>query len=176
MSHELAAAIRALPESVWQPERADAHAGRHWAEAPYVPGDGVSAKDRPEPPRYLTLRITKKQGELFDDGGAAKHFAMVTNLPDPPDGSGLDLIRWQRGKAGTVEHSHHVLTDELAAAALPSQKFGANRGVVPAQRHALQPALGVQASGVARGAARRATQAAALHPAQRCRQGRAPRP
>jgi hypothetical protein len=93
---------------------------------PYVPGDGVSAKDRPEPPRYLTLRITKKQGELFADGGAAKHFAMVTNLPDPPDGSGLDLIRWQRGKAGTVEHSHHVLTNELAAAALPSQKFGAN--------------------------------------------------
>ena len=126
MSHELAAAIRALPESAWRPESEDAHAVRHWAEVPYVPSDGVSAKDRPEPPRYLTVRITKKQGELFADGSAAKHFAMVTNLPNPPDGSGLDLIRWQRGKAGTVEHGHHVLTNELAAEALPSQKFGAN--------------------------------------------------
>jgi hypothetical protein len=38
----------------------------------------------------------------------------------------LDLIHWQRGKAGTVEHAHHVLTNELAAEALPSQRFGAN--------------------------------------------------
>ena len=29
-------------------------------------------------------------------------------------------------KAGTVEHAHHVLKNELAAAALPSGKFGAN--------------------------------------------------
>ena len=126
MSHELAAAIRTLPEAAWRRESEDAHAVRHWAEVPYVPSDGVSAKDRPEPPRYLTVRITRKQGELFTDGSAAKHFAMVTNLPDPPDGSGLDLIRWQRAKAGTVEHSHHVLTNELAAEALPSQRFGAN--------------------------------------------------
>ena len=60
MSHELAAAIRALPESAWRPESGDAHAVRHWAEVPYVPSDGVSAKDRPEPPRYRTVRITKK--------------------------------------------------------------------------------------------------------------------
>ena len=48
------------------------------------------------------------------------------NRPDPDGGEGLDLIRWQRGKAGTVEHAHRVLKDELAAEALPSQKFGAN--------------------------------------------------
>jgi Transposase DDE domain group 1 len=126
MGRELAAAIRALPATAWRPESEDAHAVRHWAEVPYVPSDGVSAKDRPEPPRYLTVRITKKQGELFADGSAAKHFALVTNLPDPEGGSGLDLIRWQRGKAGTVEHSHDVLTNELAAEALPSQRFGAN--------------------------------------------------
>ena len=51
---------------------------------------------------------------------------MVTNLPDPDGGSELDLIQWQRGKAGTVEHAHHVLTNELAAEALPSQRLGAN--------------------------------------------------
>jgi hypothetical protein len=126
MSHELAAAIRALPESAWQIEREDGDAVRHWAEVAYVPSDGVSAKDRPAPPRYLALRISKKQGRLFADGGEVKHFAMVTNRPDPDGGSGLDLIRWHRAKAGTVEHAHHVLTNELAAEALPSQRFGAN--------------------------------------------------
>jgi hypothetical protein len=51
-----------------------------------------------------------------------KHFAIVTNR----EGDGLTLIRWHREKAGTVEHTHHVLKNELAAAALPSGKFGAN--------------------------------------------------
>lgn len=126
MSRELAAAIGALPESGWQPEREDGDAIRQWADVPYVPSDRVAAKDRPEPPRYLAVRISKKQGRLFADGGEVKHFAIVTNRPDPEGGSGLDLIRWQRGKAGTIEHSHHVLTNELAAEALPSQRFGAN--------------------------------------------------
>jgi len=99
---------------------------RHWAEVPYVPSDGVATKDRPDPPRYLTIRITEEQDEPSADGGVAKHFAVVTNLPDPPGGRGVDLIRWQRAKAGMVEHSHHVQTNELAAAALPSQRFGAN--------------------------------------------------
>ena len=126
MSRELAAAIQTLPDEAWQIEREDGDAIRHWAEVPYVPSDGVAAKDRPAPPRYLVSRVSKKQGRLFADGGETKHFAIVTNLPDPEGGSGLDLIRWQRGKAGTVEHAHHVLTNELAAEALPSQRFGAN--------------------------------------------------
>ncbi len=126
MSRELAAAIRELPESAWRAESEDSDAVRHWAEVPYVPSDGVAVKDRPVPPRYLALRISKNQGRLFADGGEVKHFAIVTNRPDPAGGSGRDLIRWQRGKAGTVEHAHHVLTNELAAEALPSQKFGAN--------------------------------------------------
>jgi len=126
MSRELAAAIRTLPDHAWQIEREDGEAIRHWAEVPYVPNDGVAAKDRPAPPRYLVSRVSHKQGRLFADGSEVKHFAIVTNLPDPDGGSGLDLIRWQRGKAGTVEHAHHVLTNELAAEALPSQKFGAN--------------------------------------------------
>jgi Transposase DDE domain group 1 len=126
LSRELAEAIRALPESAWQIEREDGNAVRHWAEVAYVPSDGVATKDRPAPPRYLVSRVSKKQGRLFADGGEVKHFAMVTNRADPEGGSGLDLIRWQRGKAGTVEHAHHVLTNELAAEALPSQKFGAN--------------------------------------------------
>jgi hypothetical protein len=54
------------------------------------------------------------------------HFCIVTNRSDPEGSSGLDLIRWHRGKAGTIEHAHDVLMNELAGAALPSQKFGAN--------------------------------------------------
>ena len=38
----------------------------------------------------------------------------------------MALLQWHREKAGTVEHTHHVLKNELAAAALPSGKFGAN--------------------------------------------------
>jgi hypothetical protein len=64
MSRALAAAIRALPDHAWQVEREDADAMRHWAEVPYVPSDGLATKDRPAPPRYLALRITKKQGRL----------------------------------------------------------------------------------------------------------------
>jgi hypothetical protein len=45
---------------------------------------GAAAKDYPPPPRYLVIRITKKQGRLFAAGGEVKHFAIVTNLPDPP--------------------------------------------------------------------------------------------
>ena len=115
-----------MPDEAWQIEREDRDAIRHWTEVPYVPSDGLFAKDRPAPPRYLVSRVSKKQGRLFADGGEVKPFAIVTNRPDPDDGSGLDLIRWHRGKAGTVEHAHHVLTNELAVEALPSQKFGAN--------------------------------------------------
>ena len=91
MSRELAATIRALPDHAWRLEREDSDAVRHWAEVAYVPSDGAAAKDRPAPPRYLVSRVSKKQGRLFADGGEVKHFAIVTNRPDPDGGDGLDL-------------------------------------------------------------------------------------
>ncbi len=121
LSEQLAAEIRRLPAPAWQLEREDLDARREWAEVPYVP-DGDHRKDRPCVRRYLAVRITKRQGELFADGSAVQHFAIVTNRP----GDGLALLQWHREKAGTVEHTHHVLKNELAAAALPSGKFGAN--------------------------------------------------
>jgi hypothetical protein len=51
-----------------------------------------------------------------------RYFAVVTNRPE----DGLAILQWHRAKAGTVEHTHHVLKTELAAAALPSGQFGAN--------------------------------------------------
>ncbi len=122
LSAQLAAEIQRLPASAWQLEREDAEARREWAEVPYVPEDGDHRKARPCLRRYLALRLTKRQGELFADGRAVQHFAIVTNR----SGDGLALLQWHREKAGTVEHTHHVLKNELAAAALPSGKFGAN--------------------------------------------------
>lgn len=126
MHPPLLKAVRALPESAWQFEREDGDAVRCWAEVAYVPNDRDYSDKRGEPARYLATRIMKKQGHLFADGSEVRHWAMVTNLPDPEGGCGLDLLRWHRGKAGTVEIAHDVLTNELAAEALPSQKFGAN--------------------------------------------------
>lgn len=121
MSLPLRAAIMRLPERAWQPESTDAEAIREWAEVPSVPDDGDHRKDRPCVRRYLAIRVHPRQGELFADGSTVQHCAIGTNR----DGDGLTLIRWHREKAGTVEHVHHVLKNELAAAALPSGKFGA---------------------------------------------------
>jgi len=122
LSAQLRAEIGRLPETAWQLEREDGEARREWAEVPYVPDDHDYRKDRPCVRRYLALRVSKRQGSLFADGSTVQHFAVVTNRA----GDGLALLQWHRQKAGTVEHTHHILKNELAAAALPSGKFGAN--------------------------------------------------
>ncbi len=122
LSDQLKAEIRRLPETAWQVEREEPEALRAWAEVPYVPDDGDHRKDRPCVRRYLAIRIQKRQGNLFADGSSVRYFAVVTNRT----GDGLTILQWHREKAGTVEHTHHVLKNELAAAALPSGKFGAN--------------------------------------------------
>jgi hypothetical protein len=122
LSEQLQAEILRLPATAWHLERDDGEARREWAEVPYVPDDKDYRRDRPCLRRYLAIRVTKRQGDLFADGRRVQHFAVVTNRA----GDGLALLQWHREKAGTVEHTHHVLKNELAAAALPSGKFGAN--------------------------------------------------
>ena len=122
LSAQLRAEIVHLPESAWQVEREEPDAIRAWAEVPYVPSDGDHRKNRPCVRRYLAVRVQKRQGSLFADGSDTHYFAVVTNRPE----DGRALLQWHREKAGTVEHTHHVLKNELAAAALPSGKFGAN--------------------------------------------------
>ena len=123
MSRQLRAAIVALPPDAWRPWAAEARGRvREWAEVAYVPSRKSETKDAPIY-RYLAIRVRGLQGELFGDGDAVKHFAVVTN-----DGAadGRALLEWQRGKAGTIEHVNHVLKNELAAGVYPSDKFGAN--------------------------------------------------
>ena len=122
----MAECVAALPEDHWKPYREEADAIREWAEVNYLPSDGIWKKDTVSPRRYLAIRIRSRQGSPLRDGNRVRHFCIVTNRSDPEGGCGLDLIRWHRQKAGTIEHAHDVLMNELAGAALPSQKFGAN--------------------------------------------------
>ena len=123
MSPQLRQAIGEVPLEEWhdwQTERDETV--REWAEVAYVPSRNVEKRDL-EPSRYLAIRLRSPQGVLFSDGTDVKLFAVVTN--DWQMG-GQELLEWQRGKAGTVEQSHRVVKDELAAGVYPSGKFGAN--------------------------------------------------
>ncbi len=123
MSPALRQEVLALPHDAWQPWGQEAHrVVREWAEVPYVPSRPYEAKES-QPYRYLAIRVRQPQGSFFSDGSAAKHFAVVTNDWTTP---GRELLGWHRGKAGTIEHIHRTLKDELGAGVYPSGKFGAN--------------------------------------------------
>lgn len=123
MSRQLHAEIdKLLPQDwhLWEVEKGGFV--REWAEVAYVPGRSAEKRDR-EPYRYLAIRIRSPQGVLFNDGTKVKCFAVVTNDWQT---EGRELLEWQRGKAGTVEHVNRVIKDELAGGVYPSGKFGAN--------------------------------------------------
>lgn len=125
MSPALAAAIQALPETAWQPYAAPGEVAdelRDWADVPFVPSEAVEQRDT-TPLRYVAVRVRSQQGELFSDGTAVKHFAVLSNLWD---WDGARLLQWHREKAGTIEHVHDVVKNELAGGVLPCGRFGAN--------------------------------------------------
>lgn len=111
------------PEEAWVLDEDQGETVRQCADVAYVPDDG-GYKGKSDVPqrRYIAIRLIKKQGYFFADGSDRKHFAIVTNRTEPP----LEVIRWHRLKAGTIEHVHHVVVSELAGGVIPSQKFGAN--------------------------------------------------
>jgi hypothetical protein len=51
------------------------------------------------------------------------YLALVSNIWEM---EGQALLQWHRGKAGTIEHVHHVLKSGLGAGVYPSGKHGAN--------------------------------------------------
>ena len=123
MSPQLRQEVEALPAEawkIWQEEKRGTV--REWAEVPYVPGRTYEERHA-EPYRYVAIRVRRQQGELFDDGARMRHFAIVSNIWDM---DGQALLEWQRGKAGTIEHIHHILANELAAGVYPSARHGAN--------------------------------------------------
>jgi Transposase DDE domain group 1 len=125
MSEALRDAILALPEAAWQAEKKDsedAEVRRDYAEVPFVPGEKTEKKDL-QPLRYVAVRVRKRQGELFGDGSAVKHYAVVSNIWE---WSPAKLMEWHRGKAGTIELVNDVIKNELGAGVLPCGRFGAN--------------------------------------------------
>jgi hypothetical protein len=119
MTKELRACCTALPSERWALLDTREREQVDLAEVEFTPGnwprDAV-------PLRYVALRFTRRQQELFESKGVAYH-AVVSNR------SALDaaeIVRWHRQKAGTIEHVHRVLKDELGAGVLPSARFGAN--------------------------------------------------
>ena len=123
MSPALRREIEALPLQEWHFWAQERNGVvREWAEVPFVPSRPSERLDI-QPYRYLAIRVRTAQGVLFGDGSTVKHFAVVSNDWET---DGQDLLEWHRGKAGTIEHVHLVLKDELAAGVYPSAKFGAN--------------------------------------------------
>ena len=123
MSLQLKQEIEALPVESWKVWKEEKRGiVREWAEVPYVPSKRYERKDT-APYRYVAIRVRRQQGELFEDGVKVRHYAVVTNIWDM---NGQALLEWQRGKAGTIEHIHHILDNELAAGVYPSAKHGAN--------------------------------------------------
>jgi len=123
MTGPLHAAIEAVPEAEWEPcGKPHPEEIRECAEVEFVPGEKVEKKET-QPLRYVAIRIGKKQGELFEDGSRALHFAVLSNLWE---WKAARLIEWHGEKAGTVELVHDVLKNDLGAGVLPSKYFGAN--------------------------------------------------
>jgi Transposase DDE domain group 1 len=76
-----------------------------------------------QPLRYVAVRFTAKQGELFGDGSTVRYLAVVSNRHDLET---AELLRWYWQKAGTIEQAHDVMKNELAAGTMPSGRFAAN--------------------------------------------------
>lgn len=123
MSEPLGEAIRKVGETEGKTfgEAEEDGTLRQWAEVDFVPGDKTEHKES-KPLRYVGLRLLKAQGVLFKDGTDRHFHAVITNERT----EGGRLLEWQREKAGTVEHTHDEVKNELGGGHVPSQRFGVN--------------------------------------------------
>lgn len=119
MSQQLRKRCVDLPASAWQEQEKRERDLVEVAEVEFEPDNWP--KDAC-PLRYVALRLTPLQSNLFDQEGP-RYYAVVSNRYDL---GAVDLIKWHRGKAGTIEHVHRVLKDELGAGVMPCQLFQAN--------------------------------------------------
>lgn len=124
MSEPLGQALRQIAEKDWKSFGAKEDDGtlRQWAEVDFVPTDRYERKES-QPLRYVGLRLLKPQGVLFKDGTDRHFHAVITNQRQLDGGRLLD---WHRQKAGTVEHTHDEVKNELGGGHVPSQRFGVN--------------------------------------------------
>lgn len=122
LSEALGAALRKVKEEEWKTFGQEEDGTlRQWAEVEFVPGDKSERKES-FPLRYVGLRLLKPQGVLFADGSDRHFHAVITNEQT----EGGRLLEWHREKAGTVEHTHDEVKNELGGGHMPSQRFGVN--------------------------------------------------
>ncbi len=122
LSEPLAQALRKISDVNWKTFNTEADGTlRQWAEVDFVPGDKYEHKDS-QALRYVGLRLLKPQGVLFGDGSDRHFHALITNQKL----EGGRLLDWHREKAGTVEHTHDEVKNELGGGHVPSQRFGVN--------------------------------------------------
>jgi hypothetical protein len=119
MSEQLHACCAAVPEKSWSALDMREREQVDVTEVEFTPGDWPK---KARPLRYVALRFTPRQTELFEQKGLRYH-AVVSNREDL-DAAGI--VRWHRGKAGTIEQVHRAMKDELGAGVLPCALFGAN--------------------------------------------------
>jgi hypothetical protein len=119
---QLRRAIEEIGEESWHIMDEKGGVRREWAEVEYVPSRKYERKDA-KPFRYVAVRLMRQQGELFGDGVPVRYIAVVSNIWEM---DGKELLEWHRGKAGTIEHVHHVIKSGLGGGVYPSAKHGAN--------------------------------------------------
>ena len=123
MSGALGGALRKVKEADWKTFGTETDGTlRQWAEVDFVPGEDYEHKES-QPLRYVGLRLLKPQGLLFADGSDRHYHAVITNQQKLDGGR---LLEWHREKAGTVEHTHDEVKNELGGGQVPSQRFGVN--------------------------------------------------
>jgi hypothetical protein len=107
-------ACAALPEAEWKllEERYDCVV--HLAEVPCEEGLAATYGLR-----VVGIRLTPRQEDMFE---GPMYLSVFTNRALPAD----ELVRWYWAKAGTVEHVHDVMKNELGGGVLPCGRFGAN--------------------------------------------------
>ena len=119
MSKELRQCCTGMPSERWVALETREREQVDLAEVEFAPGNWSREA---APLRYVALRFTPHQGELYEAKDPSYH-AIVSNRNDL---EAAQLVHWHRQKAGTIEHVHRVMKDELGAGVLPGARFGAN--------------------------------------------------
>jgi hypothetical protein len=125
MSLQLRKCCERIAETDWLEIQKREREVVHVAEVAFVTAGRPKSA---EPLRYVAIRFTPIQRELFkEQDRGLKYVAVVTNRPKPADPgepkesnemSAADLVRRHREKAGTIEHVHRSMKDELGAGIL----------------------------------------------------------
>jgi Transposase DDE domain group 1 len=119
MSKQLRAVCELVPDDNWKLVEERANETVFAADVEFTSGDW--SKDA-KPLRYVAVKFIGKQLDL-DGKVHIKYLAVVSNRRDM---EAADLLNWHWQKAGTIEHVHDVIKNDLGGATPPCGRFGAN--------------------------------------------------